>query len=470
MDSRLKLSDWRSALHMSHPGRWPHIYLAAGCALIVSLLVSSYMQAALGLNALSSLDLLNRRTDQLDQLTKLIIDAETGVRGFQLTDDPSYLEPYLNSVPKIGETIQLLRQDYAQGTEEDKDVEIIVTLVNKKLEILGNAINSKDSKNLIDQKQLEFGKRVMDEFRKQTREMKDSLAWEGKSSINQSISGFQKARFATILLAIGALVLLIVLFAVFQRQQHLRDRITQILKDENDMLDRQVQERTEELAKLATYLTNVREAEKLRLARELHDELGALLTAAKMDAGWIERKLPEDLKAFMGERLARLQDNLSNGIALKRRITNDLSPALLYDLGLVSSLRVLAEEFERTDEVKVHLSLPDNDVDLPDATALALFRIVQEALTNIRKYARASKVEMDLSLTEGRVQLTVADDGVGFDTSSPTISRHGLAGMKHRVQMLSGSIQLDSTPGTGTRINVQMPVANGNHEAGRGNP
>ncbi len=467
MDSRLKLSDWRNALHLSQPGRWPHIYLAAGCALIISILVASYMQAALGLNALSSLDLLNRRTDQLDQITKLIIDAETGVRGFQLTDDPAYLEPYLNSVPKIAETIVALRKDYAQGTDEDKDVEVIVTLVNKKLEILGEAVNRKDSKDIVDRRQLEFGKRVMDELRKQVQDMKDSLALEGKASVNQSISGFQKTRIATILLAIGALVLLIVLFALFQRQQQLRDRITQLLKDENDLLDRQVQERTDELAKLATYLTNVREAEKLRLARELHDELGALLTAAKMDAGWVERKLPADMKAQMGERLARLQDNLSNGIALKRRITNDLRPALLYDLGLVSSLRVLAEEFERTDEVKVDLSLPDADVTLPDATALALFRIVQEALTNIRKYAQAKKVVLDLSLSEGRVQLIVADDGIGFDTRSPTLARHGLAGMKHRVQMLSGSIRLESAPGSGTRIMVEAPIPSGGQKEGR---
>ncbi len=452
-------TDKTDLMRLARHARGPHVFLAVGCAFIVSLLVASYMQAALGLGALSSLDRLNLRTDHLDDLMMLITDAETGVRGYQLTGDTLYLDPYLDAVPKLAASTEAIRHDYAGRSEEMKTAEQIILLSNWKLAVLNQAIMNRERAKELDRQQLAHGKGLMDDLRRQVRVMKAHLAASSKASIGQSIDGFKQTRLATILLAIGALTLLVALFAVSQRQQQLRDRITRILHEENELLDRQVKARTEELAQLATYLTNAREMEKSHLARELHDELGALLTAAKLDAGWIERKLPKEALPAVSDRLLRLQETLGSGIALKRRITNDLHPALLYDLGLVSSLRVLGEDFTRTDEIPVRLDLPEEDISLPEEMSLALFRIVQEALTNIRKYAKARSVSISLVPAEGGIALVVEDDGIGFNIDSPTLARHGLAGMKHRVQMLAGRIQVISRPGAGTRIEVQVPLS-----------
>lgn len=441
-----------------HP-HWPHILLAGGCALIISLLVASYMQAALGLDAQRTLERLNLRTDHLDQLMMQMTDAETGVRGYQITGAPVYLEPYRAAQPAIPQLAEAIRRDYAGDAEDMKAAEQVILLAEWKLAVLNQHIVNKARGRTMDIQELAHGKDLMDDLRRHIRVLKNKLAVEGQTSIRQSVAGFEQTRVATILLAVGALVLLVVLFALSLRQQQLREQITRILREENEMLDREVKARTDELVRLASYLTNVREAEKYRLARELHDELGALLTAAKLDAGWIERKLPKEVVPVVRERLARLQETLGSGIALKRRITNDLRPALLNDLGLVSALRVLGEEFTRTDEIPVALDLPDADLELGEALSLALFRIVQESLTNIRKYAKASRVEISLTEEPGRIRLSVADDGVGFDTESPAVARHGLAGMKHRVLMLAGSIRVVSRPGAGARIEVEVPRA-----------
>jgi signal transduction histidine kinase len=234
------------------------------------------------------------------------------------------------------------------------------------------------------------------------------------------------------LLAIGALGLLVALFAVQQRQSNLRARLAELLADENARLESVVSHRTRELTSLATYLTNAGEAEA-RLARELHDKLGALLTAAKMDAGWLKRTLAESAERGIKDRFKRLIDTIGSGITVKRRIIDDLRPPLL----------------------------PDRDLDLNEEHSLALFRIAQEALTNIRKNAHANRVELGLKVDGGQIHLWVEDDGVGFHMDAPQFNRHGLAGMQHRVQMFAGGLSIRSSPGNETRIEARMPLPSG---------
>jgi protein-histidine pros-kinase len=232
-----------------------------------------------------------------------------------------------------------------------------------------------------------------------------------------------------------------------------------MLKSENQRLDTLVQERTVELSDLASYLTNVREAEKARLARELHDELGSLLTAAKMESDWIGRKLSCDTLVSCKERLSHLEQLLDSGITLKRRIIDDLRPPLLEMLGLVSALRSLGEDFARNAEETLNLDLPAADIDLDSEPALAIFRIAQEALTNIRKHAHARQVVLALRIKEEwGLELEIADDGQGFQTGAARWQHHGLAGMKHRVQMCAGDFMVTSRPGAGTRILVHIPM------------
>ena len=208
------------------------------------------------------------------------------------------------------------------------------------------------------------------------------------------------------------------------------------------------------LAQLATHLQQVREDERGHLARELHDELGALLTAAKLDVARLKSRLGSQPPEVL-ERMQHLTETLNSGIALKRRIIEDLRPSSLANLGLIAALEILAREFSERSGLDVTSSL--EPVDLDESAQLTVYRIVQESLTNVGKYAEASRVEIGLLDLRNHIELEVRDDGRGFDVRETRPSTHGLAGMRHRVEAAGGRLTVESSPGAGTRITAALP-------------
>jgi signal transduction histidine kinase len=231
-------------------------------------------------------------------------------------------------------------------------------------------------------------------------------------------------------------------------------REQEALLRERDQLDKEVRDRTATLAELATHLQQVREDERGHLARELHDELGALLTAAKLDVARIKSRLGV-ISPEAAERMQHLIETLNSGIALKRRIVEDLRPSSLSHLGLVASLEILAREFEDRSGLDVTTDL--ETVELGGSAQLTVYRLVQESLTNMSKYAEARQAEISLHGFEGYITVEVKDNGVGFDTMQVKGSSHGLAGMKHRVEAAGGRLTITSRPGEGTRISAVLP-------------
>ncbi len=255
-------------------------------------------------------------------------------------------------------------------------------------------------------------------------------------------------------LALASLAVLALYLRQARAIEELRARRAHEIEAERDRLEREVARRTAQLTRLTRYLQTAREDERARLARELHDELGALLTAAKLDAARLRARLgsrePEAL-----ERLAHLIETLNDGIALKRRIIEDLRPSSLDNLGLVAALEILAREFEHTAKLPVQCRL--EDVRLAPAAQLTVYRLVQEAFTNIAKYARARRVELTLASRDGLATVEVADDGAGFDPEAQPQSAHGLLGMRYRVESEGGSLAIESAPARGTRIRASIP-------------
>jgi len=221
-------------------------------------------------------------------------------------------------------------------------------------------------------------------------------------------------------------------------------------------LEAEVAERTAQLTELTHHLQTAREDERNRLARDLHDELGALLTSAKLDAARIRSRLAGSAPEAL-ERLAHLVATLDAVIALKRRITEDLRPSSLTPLGLMATLEILAREFTESAGIAVHCELAP--VRLAPSAELVVYRLVQEAFTNLSKYAGATQVWLTMSTRGDRVEVTVRDDGAGFDPAAVRRSAHGLLGMRYRVEAEQGTMTLLSTPGRGTLIAVSLPAA-----------
>lgn len=431
---------------------WHHLLLALGCAFVLLLLGSSHWQATASKRALGDLRQQAARVEHLDSLLIQLMDAESAVRGYLLSGNRTHLEPYRKILETVHQTVDEIHNDLKGDQANDEALADLTGLVAIKLRSLDNAVE----RGIAGEETRIQGKRYTDRIRQRIYGLKASLAVEADISFERSNRHVERTRWVVTTLATGALLLLAMLFVFVERQFKLREQIASLLHSENQRLDALVQERTAELSDLASYLTNAREAEKQRLARELHDELGALLTAAKMESGWLSRKIGGTPP--VQEHLDRLESILDRGIALKRRIIDGLRPPLLEALGLVSTLRLLGEEFAEGGPEKLNLALPEGDVALPSATTLAVFRIAQEALTNIRKHAMAQNVNLTLQVVAGHLELRIEDDGVGFATGWVRGRHHGLTGMKHRVQMCAGEFAIASQPGQGTRIAVRIPL------------
>lgn len=212
----------------------------------------------------------------------------------------------------------------------------------------------------------------------------------------------------------------------------------------------------EELRRLATYRENEREQEYRRLAREFHDELGQLLTSARMQLQWLDGRVGDDQATRNA--LTSIESMIGEAYRSVKSIAAELRPPAL-NLGLPAAIEWQAARVLAPAGLQFTVALAPVAESLPDATATALFRIVQEAFTNVLRYAGAHSVHVSLRQTEEQLILSVADDGCGFDPAGVAAGEHfGLVGMRERVAALHGTLDIDSAPGEGTRITVHLPL------------
>ncbi|MDM7941364.1 MAG: PAS domain S-box protein [Hydrogenophaga sp.] len=211
------------------------------------------------------------------------------------------------------------------------------------------------------------------------------------------------------------------------------------------------------LRELSANLVAAREEERRRIARELHDELGQRLTALKLEMISCQRDHPG---MGVGERAQIMLDMLDETVASARRISMDLRPLMLDDLGLAEAIDWLVKEFKRRTGIEVHTRLGDCVRLLSPELSTTLYRIVQEALTNITRHAHATRVQLDLSCTADVLQLAIQDNGVGFPLGKRTRNpgSFGLLGIRERVLMLGGRLSVANASGGGARLLVHVPL------------
>ena len=300
----------------------------------------------------------------------------------------------------------------------------------------------------------DVGKDQMDAIRTQSEKLEANSIGNmelGQAQVRQTL---QLSRIGIAIMALAGLLAFYMYLMQTKALLNSGIREKDALKRERDQLDLQVRERTANLAELATHLQNVREDERGHLARELHDELGALLTAAKLDVARIKSRLGTSQPEAI-ERLSHLTTTLNSGIALKRRIVEDLRPSSLSHLGLTASLEILTREFESRADLPVTTDL--EIVDLGGSAQLTVYRLVQESLTNIGKYAQATEIKVSLLNMDGYITVEVEDNGKGFDTNAIGSGSHGITGMRHRVEAAGGRLTVTSSAQAGTKITAVLP-------------
>jgi signal transduction histidine kinase len=221
----------------------------------------------------------------------------------------------------------------------------------------------------------------------------------------------------------------------------------------DDEFESRVSARTEELSTLSTHLLRMMESERSQLAKELHDELGGLITAAKMDMAWLQAHIGGSLDPASEEKFRSVVQMLNQAMTLKRRVVESLRPSLLDHFGLPVALRSHFDENCGRAGIEYVATLPDEILDLEPAAQLTLFRVAQEALTNLLARGSARHVELVIEPEGDCYQMTVGDDGAAMDAAQ----QRALVGMRHRVMGAGGRLDIEVAAGQGNRITAYVP-------------
>ena len=382
---------------------------------------------------------------------QLITDAESAQRGYVLTGHESHLARYQQALAELpavmAPTLRFVAGDISDGESGDR---MLTRLVDARLKDLVSTIalfrqgKGDEARAAVE---ADVGRNRMERLRSAFNE-----------ALTRAAAVQQQYRISLYdALALNRWVVMVLTLAgagaagVFVHQLRAND-------DERERrklgLEAEVQARTNELRQLAGNLETAREDERAHVARELHDELGALLTAVKLDLMRLRRVA--DLPTPALERVASVERRVDEGIALKRRIIEDLRPSSLSNLGLVAALEIQLREFAKASDLQVGSELAP--VALRPEAELTVYRLIQEAFTNISKYAHAKRVQVSLQVRDGVAEVSVTDDGIGFDPSTHKASAHGLVGMRYRVEAGGGELTVHSAPGQGTRVSATLPL------------
>ena len=457
--------------------RWWQLAIVVTVSL--GFLVALFAVAEIGRQRLAdAADDVRRAQVQLTRVVDLyqvLMNAESGHRGYLLTGDPRYLEPVLHAEEQVD---TLSRQLVAAYRGKDQRVgtaiQMLGDLARERMDQMQKAaelyrLNGPSTGlSLANSASRQRTMATFRELSTVTRDYEEALLDRSLAAWDRELLIAGRLNLATMLvgLVLAALAFLAMIRGVRQGVD-----AAAALARQHDELKAQADSQAAELTELYRQLQNVQEEERARLSRGLHDELGGVLLAARMDVTWMQRHTPGGASEI-SQRLERVRQALDQGIDLKRRVVEELRPTLLDTMGLLAALRWQIEETCKRANLSCIEHFPEEEPQLTRQGAITLFRIVQEALTNVVKHAAASEVEIAFGLADSMVVMTVRDDGIGASDAALTRPRsHGIAGMRHRIRSLGGQLAISSGPGgRGTHVRVVIPLSSVSQPSEAGSP
>jgi signal transduction histidine kinase len=454
---------------------WYQTVVALICVLI---LIANGVSLFQNLGALKGANAVQGQTakvaDQVQYLNVLVMDAESSLRGYFLSGSEVYLGPLRTASAEIDAQFAELSTLLADSPSQRKNLTQLRSLVTRKLVNMNQALDVYRKGGLRDIVAISAdsdGRALQDEIRLQV----VIMVQEQNELLAARRAGFYKEYQYAVLAGIGinamAILVLALFYRLIRRGFYARVATQRALQNANENLESMVALRTEQLSVLSRHLISVSEKEKARLARELHDELGANLTAINIDINSVADKL-RGAAPELADMLDRARGTLLNTVELKRRIVEDLRPSMLDNLGLATALQSYCGEFGRVTGLDCE-ALIEGDIDCAGPMqAIAVFRIVQESLNNIAKYAQATQVTVHLAREGDALALEVQDDGVGIAAEELARPKsHGLLGMRERALLLGGSLTIKrGMNGRGTCIEALIPLGEPDDEQKKGQP
>jgi len=433
--------------------RYGFVAALAAALLLMSMNEAGYQHAS---GRASSGIALTEARIQAAQSLQWLTDAETAVRGHILAGDGDRLQPYRQSVAQL-QAVQSRTFELLRSVSANRDVELdqLQRLLQERLAVLANmaALAERDGPAAL-------AAAAVDARQQST------AALRGKfNAVLEHAVAMQQGARTSVYDAMGLsrwtvhLLTLVIVLGLFIHTRKLH-ALDQLRREAQARLTDQVSERTVQLRELASHLVTAREDERGRLARDLHDELGGQFTAMKLQFARLRGQT--DISDAMRSSLRALEDRLNDAIAFKRLVIENLRPSALEQLGLATSLGMLCRDAAQSMGIAVHeeLSPPAKGAlaGLSSDAELTVYRLVQESLTNIAKYAQARQVRVCVHPHGDELHVRVEDNGCGFDAQHVPTGHHGLLGMRYRVESEGGSMRVLSTPGQGTCIEATLPL------------
>jgi len=408
----------------------------------------------------------SRVAERLQYLNVLVLDAESSMRGYFTSGREAYLGPTRTVVAETETEFAELEKLLADSPSQLKNLAQLHSLVARKLALMAQTIDvyrHGGLEEIVNIAKVSDERSAMDEIRLQV----VIMVQEQNEILKKRSERFYDEYHKAIVLGMGinavAIIVLIAFYQQVRRSFMNRAAAEQALQSANENLESTVEQRTEQLSVLSRHLISISEEEKVRLSRELHDEMGANLTSISMDIAAVMNQLQKTEPA-LAQQLKRARATLVDTVEMKRRIIENLRPSLLDNLGLCAAIESYCDEFTRLSNVPFDTDIPGHIDGVAksrdNSLAIALFRIVQESLTNIRKYAKANHVSVTLQCSDETLTLRVIDDGIGI--ASNTIVKpmsHGLLGMRERALLLGGTLTIRRGRNEqGTCIEVHIPL------------
>jgi signal transduction histidine kinase len=439
-------------------GRW---YIALPPLLLIGFLLGLFF---LAVASQSSLNDENQRVHDallreqvLGEFMGYMTDAESAQRAYLLTGSAEYLQSYRNAAAKIGPSLDEVHRQYGAG--DDQAFQALRVLTGQRLGEMETGIALYPNRGGV-KVGTAAGKQTMDDISSLAATMRSAEATRLANDTRQWQHDFDLSRLIMGAGAVLSLALVLLAARLVYADMRRRARQTTGLRDQKVELERLVDERTRDLATLSTHLQGISEKEKSALSRELHDELGGLLVAARMDVSWLQQRMKSDDPA-VEQRFKRIHDSLSAGVDLKRRVVEELRPTLLDNMGLIAALRWQFRETCRVGGLKGEESLPDTEPKFDPDAAIGVFRVAQESLTNIVKHAGARSVAIEVRLEPEWFVMRIRDDGKGLPDAPATDGgppSHGLAAMRHRITALGGRCEWRRGDAGGTVVSATVPL------------
>ena len=398
----------------------------------------------------------------IQRLTENLINAESSQRAYLATGHENPLRDFGDAEAAVQKSMNELTLSHGSDPIQRPSYDRLRNKVEAHLEALNQGIGLRRDGKLDEAygvlMQNDSTMKLIQSLDNEVMAIEDEGRQQRRATVYNSLLIARIGVTILILLGLGLFLLYLRQARALRFQQSQLNVIEQAARAK---LEGEVLLRTAELTDLSRYLLVNREDERSRLARNLHDDLGGLLTSAKLDIARLKIRMAKSAPDSL-DLLAHLATLLNGCVALGRNIIENLRPSTLDNLGLGATLEILTKEFGKNSGVETRCEV--EAVALNAGTELMVYRVVQEALTNISRYAKASQVCVSLRTRDDQVQLEVFDNGCGFDTRGKRSAAYGLLGMRFRVEAQGGVLVISSSPTEGTRINATIPLAS----AGRG--